>query len=265
MSMDTPELPIIGLIPAGGLAARLQPLPCSKELLPVGFMETPAGPRPKPVCLYLLERMRAAGVERAFVVLRPGKWDIPAYLGDGAQLGMRLAYLTVHIPHGSPYTLDQARPFLDGCLVALGLPDVIFEPADAFARLAERRRATGADAVLGLFPAAQPHTADMVDTDTTGRVRRLEIKPPATDLRYTWMIALWAPKFTAFMGRHLQADLARRNDPAQPAPREIFIGDVFQAAVDAGLHIDSVTFPAGSALDVGIPANLHAAAQRYGS
>ena len=53
---------VVGLIPAAGRAERLGPLPCSKELLPIGFRETPRGPAPKVAGHYLLERFRAAGV-----------------------------------------------------------------------------------------------------------------------------------------------------------------------------------------------------------
>jgi glucose-1-phosphate thymidylyltransferase len=31
---------IIGLIPAGGVAERLSPLPCSKEIYPIGFKDS---------------------------------------------------------------------------------------------------------------------------------------------------------------------------------------------------------------------------------
>src|SRR5687767_13356160 len=51
--------PLLGLIPAAGRAERLGPLPCSKELLPIGFRETPRGPSPKVAGHYLLERFRA--------------------------------------------------------------------------------------------------------------------------------------------------------------------------------------------------------------
>lgn len=56
MSIDPP---LVALIPAGGISARLAPLPSSKELLPVGCLATEAGPRPKPVCLYLKVALRA--------------------------------------------------------------------------------------------------------------------------------------------------------------------------------------------------------------
>lgn len=261
----TVDIPVIGLIPAAGVSARLAPLPCSKELLPVGFMPTPTGPRPKPVCLYLLERMRLAGIERALLVLRSGKWDIPAYLGHGGQFGMSLGYLLMDLPHGSPYTLDQAYPFVQGCVVVLGFPDIIFEPADAYARLLERRRATDADVVLGLFPTDTPHTTDMVAVDAVGRVERIEVKPAQTTLHQSWMLAVWGPRFTEFLHAHL-AEVERLRadpDPARRPQREVYVGDVVQAAITGGLHVDSVAFPDGSALDVGTPESLVRAVRRY--
>ena len=97
-----PPQKIIGLIPAGGKAARISPLPFSKELYPVGFQNLDNGRslRPKPVFTYLLEKMRLANITEAYIVLRKGKWDIPAYLGDGKLLNMNLAYLMMNLPFG---------------------------------------------------------------------------------------------------------------------------------------------------------------------
>ena len=83
-----PEL--IGLIPAAGQASRVAPLPCSKELFPIGFHpeRREHGGRPKAVAHYLLEKMRLAGVSKVYFVLRTGKWDIPAYFGDGSEFQM---------------------------------------------------------------------------------------------------------------------------------------------------------------------------------
>jgi len=67
---------VIGLLPAGGKATRLAPLPCSKELYPVGFRALDEGEsvRPKVVCHYLLEKMRLAGVIKVYIVLGKAKW-----------------------------------------------------------------------------------------------------------------------------------------------------------------------------------------------
>src|SRR5262245_55704587 len=131
MATDTGrELELVGLIPAAGQATRIAPLPCSKEIFPVGFRTEPQSGtvRPKVVSHYLLEKMRRAGITRAYLVLRSGKWDIPAYYGDGAMLDMHLAYLLMGRPFGPPYTLDQAYPFLQNALVAFGFPDILFTP-----------------------------------------------------------------------------------------------------------------------------------------
>ena len=52
---------MIGIIPAAGAGERIQPLGCSKELLPVGSRLVGGVERPKAVSEYLVERMIAAG------------------------------------------------------------------------------------------------------------------------------------------------------------------------------------------------------------
>ena len=261
---------VIGLLPAGGQATRIAPLPCSKELYPVGFwpVDEDGGLRPKAVCHYLLEKMRLAGITRAYIVLREGKWDIPAYLGDGIMLNMHLAYLMMRLPFGVPYTLDQAYPFVQDDLVAFGFPDVTFQPDDAFVRLLARQATTNADVVLGLFPTDQPQEMDMVDLDEDGRIRLIVIKPPQTHLHYTWIIAVWTPVFTRFMHEYLTAiqnvneqDGAGNNTPEQ---RELFVGDVIQAAIHNDLRVEAVLFPDDTYLDIGTPDDLVRAVRGIG-
>jgi len=140
--MVNPE--IIGLIPAAGEAKRLGPLPCSKELFPIGFGRAGQGQgeRPRVVSQHLLESMKIAGVSKAYIVLRNGKWDIPAYFGDGSGIGMHLSYLLMRLPFGVPYTLDQAYPFLRDARVAMGFPDILFSPrARSFEQQKSKRQA----------------------------------------------------------------------------------------------------------------------------
>lgn len=202
---------IIGLIPTAGRATRLGPLPCSKEIYPIGFRPGGQGLKPKAAGHYLLEKMRRAGIEQAYIVLRAGKWDIPAYFRDGAEAGMRLGYVVVDETDGVPYTLDHAYPFVQDAVVALGFPDILFSADDAFVRLRERQERTGADIVLGLFPGDQPHKTDMVELDARGTVRRILIKPGRTDLKYTWGIALWTP-------RPSHDSCTTFSPPGEPAP-----------------------------------------------
>lgn len=256
---------IVGLIPAAGRAERLGPLPCSKELLPVGIRQTPRGPALQVAGHCLLERFRAAGVERAFMVLHESKWDVPRYFGTGEIAGVSLAYLSIPGSRSVPETLDRAFPFVADSLVALGFPDVIFEPLDAYAPLIARQAATGADLVLGLFPVADPRTmrtTDMVELSEDGRVLRVEVRPEATALRSNWLIAVWSPVFTRFLhaavGEALKA-------PASPDAPELQIGAVVRAAVEAGLHVQGVEFPTGTWRDVGTLPELAAVLRGFPS
>ncbi len=261
-SHQTNKRQVIGLLPAGGQATRISPLPVSKELYPVGFrrMDEGSNLRPKVVSHYLLEKMQLAGIDQAFFILRPGKWDIPAYFGDGAMLKMSLGYLIMNLPFGVPYTLEQAYPFVQDSLVALGFPDILFQPEDAFVHLLARQARSNADVVLGLFPTDRPQKAGMVDFDTTGQVRLIIEKPPKTDLRYMWGIALWAPTFTQFLHEYLIAiessKVGTEADSQLPGRSEIPIGDVIQAAIDRGLQVEAEVFPQGSYLDIGTPDDL---------
>lgn len=246
---------VLGLIPAAGRAERLGPLPCSKELLPIGFRDTPRGPAPKVACHYLLERFRAAGIRRALLVLHESKWDVPRYLGTGEIADVSLAYVVIPGSKSVPETLDRAFPFSEDSIVALGFPDVLFEPADAYARLIERQAETGADLVLGLFPTTRFRTTDMVEPGPGGRVIRVEVRPESTTLRYNWLLAVWSPVFTRFLHEAVHT--------APAGEGELQTGAIIQAAVAAGLHVQGVEFPDGSYRDIGTPEELAAAVREH--
>jgi glucose-1-phosphate thymidylyltransferase len=259
---------VIGLLPVAGQATRLAPLPCSKELYPIGFQSVEDDSlRPKVVCHYLLEKMRLAGISKAYLVLRSGKWDIPAYLGDGRILNMNLGYLMMRLPFGVPYTLDQAYPFVQNALIALGFPDILFQPDDAFKRLLARLAVSNADVVLGAVPFEQPHRGGMVDFDTEGRVRLVLEKPHQSNLRYSWCTAVWTPVFTEFMHQYLAAIQADRlhSDFSKTLSqqREIPMGDVIQAAIENGLRVEAEVFADGGYLDIGTPEDLVRAVRNF--
>src|SRR4030042_5303742 len=247
---------VIGLMPAAGKASRLPALPCSKELYPIGYDARNFSP--KVVSHYLLENMRMADIKRAYIILRKGKWDIPAYFGDGKMLDMHLGYLLMDLPYGVPYTLDQAYPFVKEAMVALGFPDIIFDPEDAFVRLVEKQKQSSADIVLGLFHTPNPHKTDMVDfDDDTGRVRSIQIKPSRTNLKYAWGIAVWGPSFTAFMHDYILSQInSFENKSEIDLKREMFVGDVIQTAIENGMQIDSVILKDGNYVDIGTPEDL---------
>lgn len=254
---------VVGLIPAAGQAKRLQPFPCSKELFPVGFTDDPETglPRPKVAAQYLLDKFKAAGISKTFVVIREGKWDIPNYFQEGHGVGLALAYLVIPGSAGPPDTLDRAYPFIAQSRIAFGFPDILFGPSDGYAQLIEHQERTEADIVLGLHHIEEPRTWDMVDTDKDGWVRAIIMKPASTTLTFGWCFAVWTPIFSKFLHQFLRADETKRNmnvlaSTVNDPGGDLAVGVVFQAALKAGLRLQTVKFPQDSYLDIGTPENL---------
>jgi glucose-1-phosphate thymidylyltransferase len=251
---------LVGLIPAAGRAERIAPLPCSKELYPIGFY-SPEGNdrvRPQAVCQYLLGAMRFAGITKVYIVLRRGKWDIPSYLSVTSPPATLFSYLVLETSPGVPYTLDHAYPFVKNALVAFGFPDLVFSAKDAFAKLLVRQSDSKADVVLGLFPADRPEQLDMVAVNDSRVVKDIRIKPKRTNLRYTWGVALWTPVFTEFLHRHLASIATRR-----VAASEISVGHILGAAVKDKLRIEGIIISKKSYIDIGTPDGLMKAFRQF--
>jgi glucose-1-phosphate thymidylyltransferase len=263
---------LVGLVPAAGRALRLADAPgvtaagTSKEVLPVGGPGGPSG-KPRPAAAHLLSAFARAGGDRAYVVLREGKWDVPEALVASTPESLLLAYLVLRESSSVAETLDAAYPFVRGRRVALGFPDILFRPADAFLKVRERQEATGADAVLGLVPTDRPEKADVVVADADGRVREIVIKPPMQPARpegvpaftaFTWIAAVWGPAITERLHDEVAAVRRAAEEGAVPE-RELYPGDVLARAAADGLRIEAVTFPEGMHLDIGTPDDLHRA------
>ncbi len=251
---------LVGLVPAAGHGKRVAFLPCSKELFPIGFATTEARSgreiRPKAVGQYLLERMRLAGVERVLIILSRGKWDIIQYFGDGSRFGFQIAYLFQENLWGMPYALDLARPWLHDETVLFGMPDTIFRPEDAFQKLLVAHRHVSADVTLGLFPTTTPERFGMVEFDNKSyRALYIIDKPDRTNLKYMWGIGCWGPAFTEFLHNRLQA--------LSPPSKEVVLGDIFQASIEANLNVYVLPFEDGEFIDIGTPEELVCTAKRF--
>ena len=59
----------VALIPAAGFGRRMGVLPCSKELLPVGWSGVDEVSTERPLAGYLLERLAAGGVRSALMLI----------------------------------------------------------------------------------------------------------------------------------------------------------------------------------------------------
>lgn len=251
----------IGLIPAAGFGTRIAPMPCSKEIYLLGFRysEKKGEIRPKVASHYLMEKMAKAGATKAYVIIRPEKWDIPFYLQSGSCIGLHLAYLIIDKSPGTPFTIDCAFPFVENALILFGFPDIIFGPDDAFLRLLDRQQDSEADIVLGLYRAHQPQKMDMVKLDDACHVSDIIIKPRFTDLEYTWIIALWTRTFTRFIHTYLSELSVKEAGSA----KELYVGDVIWAALQEGITVETVIFNDETYVDIGTPDDLAFAVKKY--
>jgi len=259
----------LALIPAAGFARRLG-VDATKAALPVGARRgvvagrqpldgPPADGPQEPLAGCLVESLRRSGLSDALVIRRAGRWDLAAALGDGGARGVRISYLVVEPTSSLPHTIARAAAQARDRRVALGFPDVLFEPADAFAPMLERQATTGAAVVLGLFPTDRPSRSDMVVLDASGRPIDLMLTPATTTLDYAWLLAVWTPEMTAFLERWVTGEDA----VAIARSREPRLGDVLRAALFAGLAMEAVTFPDGWFFDVATPEDLAAARARF--
>ncbi len=247
---------ITGLIPAGGLAKRLGKLSCSKEVLPY----TDDSGRKKVISENLIRYYQLAGITNICFIIRKGKWDIPAYFGDGLSHGVNIGYLLMNLPYGTPFTLNQAYPFIRDRIVALGFPDIVFKPENAFETLKKKLSDSKADIVLGLAPTERYLKSDMIEFKQDGTISSIIIKQNRPDLKYSWFITIWKPAFTEYMNRYLGLFLKKHPEGHFTAEdgktREIYVGDVIQSALSDGMKTDYHLFAEGNYIDIGTKEDL---------
>ena len=205
-----------GIVPAAGRGSRIQPLAFSKELLPVGSRMENGVERPCAVGEYLVERMIRGGADKICFVISPGKSDILAYFGGGFR-DATVAYVVQPTASGLCDAIFRAAPLVaPDEAVTVGLPDTIWFPEDALARLP--------DDVLSflLFPVENPQVFDAVVLDGENRVREIQVKRADASSNWIWgafkmpgrvlheLLALWRARDCAdeFMGTLVNAFLA---------------------------------------------------------
>jgi glucose-1-phosphate thymidylyltransferase len=213
----------VGVIPAAGRAERLQPLPCSKEVYPVGG---------RPVMDYVVERLRAARCRVIRVVTRPDKKDV---IEHAERLG-------AEIVAGAPETLAASialglRGLPAADVVLVGLPDTLWEPIDGFMRLL-RELDDATEIALGVFESDEPERSDVVVLADDGSVRSVHVKEAGPPGNLVWGC------FAARVGA-----LAGLGDSPEP-------GHYFAGLADAGT-VRAVRLP-GRMIDIGTPEALAA-------
>jgi len=174
---------VIGIIPAAGAGQRIQPLGCSKELLPVGSRSIAGVERPKAISEYLVERMIAAGATQICMVISPEKTDIVRYYAERSYAA-EIFYVVQQRPQGLCDALFRAEPFARfHQQVLVGLPDTVWFPENAYRGAIDRR---SAEVNLVLFPVTNPSVFDAVVCDQQNFVTQVEVKAPTPHSHWIW-------------------------------------------------------------------------------
>lgn len=174
---------MIGVIPAAGAGQRIQPLGCSKELLPVGSRVVDGVERPKAVSEYLVERMVAAGATQICMVISAEKTDIVKYYAERS-FDAEIFYAVQQKPQGLCDALFRAAPFAQHHeQVLIGLPDTIWFPEDAYLPALDFE---SSEVNLVLFPVRDPSCFDAVICDELGCVQQVQVKKTHPDSHWIW-------------------------------------------------------------------------------
>jgi glucose-1-phosphate thymidylyltransferase len=166
-----------GIILAGGSGTRLYPLTIavSKQLMPI---------YDKPMVYYPMSALMLAGIREILLISTPQ--DLPLFqrlFGDGAHLGLQVAYAAQPHPEGLAQAFHIGADFVAGHPSALVLGDNLFYGHD-FARSLQAASARAVGSTIFGYRVANPGAYGVVEFAPDGRVLSLEEKPAQPKSHY---------------------------------------------------------------------------------
>jgi glucose-1-phosphate thymidylyltransferase len=236
---------MIGIIPAAGAGQRIQPLGCSKELLPVGSRVIDGVERPKAISEYLVERMIAAGASQICMIISAEKSDIVRYYAERSYAA-EIFYVVQQHPRGLCDALFRSEVFAHQHeQVLIGLPDTVWFPENAYYPVLSQEVA-GVNLVL--FPVQNATPFDAVICDQQNFVTKVEVKVPAPQSNWIWGAITTSGE--AFRSLKLLWEARHREDE--------YLGTLLNAYIDAGNTVRG-HYVGETYIDVGTMEGFHRA------
>lgn len=208
-----------GLILSGGKGTRLRPLTytSAKQLIPVAN---------RPILFYAIDALAAAGIDDIGIVTGDTGPEVKAAVGDGAEFGVSVKYISQCEPLGLAHAVQVSQDFLDGSPFVMYLGDNLVRRG--IVPIVEEFTAKQPDALLLLAHVAAPQQFGVAEFED-GRLARLREKPAATvsDLALVGVYAFAPTVFEAIEA----IDYSARG--------ELEITDAIQRMIDTGRRVET--------------------------
>lgn len=213
---------MIGIVPIGGKALRMQGLP--KCLLPTldGILLD-----------VLLEKLRKAGARE---IIAGTSYTLYQLLMSDIQIDKQKLSIQIVDTDTMNETILKAKSFIKwgGEWCALGMPDTYFDEPDPFTKIVDAL--SSYSVAVGVFRAreGQHSKLGMVDIQDDKIVKVID-KPKDTELKYGWGCLGWNPIFWNFIKEE-----------------DDHIGFAIQRAIDSGIIVKPI-YMSGGYYDCGSP------------
>jgi glucose-1-phosphate thymidylyltransferase len=182
----------------------------------------------KPILFFGLEAVRAAGIRDVGIVVGETHREIRDAVGDGSRFGLQVTYIQQEQPLGLAHAVMVSQPYLGDSPFVMYLGDNLI--LDGITAPVQRFERGNCDAQILLAHVSNPSAFGVAELDATGRVVRLQEKPPhpQSDLA---LVGVYMFNRTVFDAVHAIRPSARG---------ELEITDAIQYLIDHGRCVESL-------------------------